>query len=170
MGEWSPIAYELRSVTTTEQCYSQIAKEALAIAWACEQFIHYLLGFSRQIISHWYHLSALKLLMSYLACRTLRFRLCLMPYYFHIVHVPGQSLITTDALSRAPVSSALPCDTALQTEVTTFFASATDSSPASDKCLKPIQSHQVSDEICMQYHHYILFSWLAILTRVTSLT
>ncbi|CAB4038732.1 Transposon Ty3-G Gag-Pol poly, partial [Paramuricea clavata] len=43
-GERKPIAYTSRSMTSTEQCYAQIEKEALATTWACEKFNDYILG------------------------------------------------------------------------------------------------------------------------------
>lgn len=33
---WSPVAYTLRLLTDTEQCYAQIKKEPLALSWAYE--------------------------------------------------------------------------------------------------------------------------------------
>ena len=39
-----PVAYASRAMTATEQRYSQIEKEALTIAWACEKFSDYILG------------------------------------------------------------------------------------------------------------------------------
>jgi hypothetical protein len=43
-GERKPIAYLSRSMTSTEQRYAQIEKEALATTWACEKFNDYILG------------------------------------------------------------------------------------------------------------------------------
>ncbi|XP_024872568.1 uncharacterized protein K02A2.6-like, partial [Temnothorax curvispinosus] len=41
-GQERPIAYASRTMTTTEQKYPQIDKEALAIVWAVQKFFHYL--------------------------------------------------------------------------------------------------------------------------------
>ena len=37
-GDWRPIFYASRSVTSTEQRYAQVEKEALTCTWACEEF------------------------------------------------------------------------------------------------------------------------------------
>ena len=42
--EKKPVAYASRSMTSTEQRYAQIEKEALAITSACEKFNDYILG------------------------------------------------------------------------------------------------------------------------------
>ena len=41
---WEPVAFASRSMTETETCYAQIEKEALATAWACDKFAHYIIG------------------------------------------------------------------------------------------------------------------------------
>ena len=43
-GQWKPVAFASRAMTETEQRYSQIQKEALAIVWACDKFSCYILG------------------------------------------------------------------------------------------------------------------------------
>ena len=40
-GEWQPVSLISRSLTPTEQKYSQIEKEALALTWACEHFAEF---------------------------------------------------------------------------------------------------------------------------------
>ena len=43
-GEWRPVAFASRSMSETECRYAQIEKEALAVTWACEKILRYLLG------------------------------------------------------------------------------------------------------------------------------
>ena len=41
---WKPVAYTSRSMSTTEEHYTQTEKEALAITWTCHKFAMYLVG------------------------------------------------------------------------------------------------------------------------------
>ena len=81
-GELKPVAYISRSMTTTEQRYAQIEKEALALTWACERFSDYLIGLKFHI--HTNHKPLVPLFstkqLEELPLRVQQFRLC-MPFY-----------------------------------------------------------------------------------------
>ena len=104
-GEWKPVAYASRALTSTEQRYAQIEKEALAIAWACDKFNYYLAG--RSFVVETDHKPLLAVLgskeLSKLPIRVQRFRLKMMAYTYSIVYTPGKHLVLADALSRSPV-------------------------------------------------------------------
>ena len=122
---WKPVAYASRSLSDTERRYSQIEKEALAIAWACEKFANYVLGKAIHLETD--HKPLVPLLnrtnLDSLPARVLRFRLRLSRFDYSISHVPGKLLYTADTLSRAPVAST--CSAHIQEEAQTeFFASA----------------------------------------------
>ena len=106
-SEWKPVAYASRAMSETEQRYSQIEKEALSIVWACEKFSDYILGKRVQIETD--HKPLVPLLstthLDRIPPRVLRFRLRLTRFDYTITHVPGKSLCTADALSRAPNKS-----------------------------------------------------------------
>ena len=124
-GEWRSVAYQSRSLSETEQCYSQIKIEALAIIWACECFSRFLLGSTFIIETD--RKPLVRLLntkkLDDLSPRVLCFRLHLMCFTFNIRHVPGKNLITADTLSRAPASCAHFEDKTLRSEVTAFHCS-----------------------------------------------
>ena len=89
--KWLLVAYASRAMTITESRYSQIEKEALAITWACDKFSSYVLG--RHVLLETDH-KPLVPLMTYkhlddLPPQVLRFRLRLMRFDYHIIHVPG---------------------------------------------------------------------------------
>ena len=48
-NQWRPVAYASRAMIPTEQRYTQMEKEALAITWGCERFLQYLLGLPFEI-------------------------------------------------------------------------------------------------------------------------
>ena len=93
-----PIAYASRSMTSTEQRYAQIEKEALATTWACEKFSDFVLG--KEFLIETDH----KPLVPLLGSKCLQGmppriqRLRLMRYSYHIVHVPGKDPTTADTL------------------------------------------------------------------------
>ena len=157
-GEWRPIAFQSRSMTPTEQRYSQIEKEALAATWACERFSHYLVGLPFRFETD--HKPLVPLLstkrLDELPPRIIRFRLRLMRYSFTIHHVPGKDLVTADALSRVPVHSASTAELALQADVDGFVALTTDSLPATDQRLRRSAAR---GSVCNQLITYCAQGW-----------
>lgn len=111
-GVTKPIAYPPRSMTSTEQRYAQIEKEALATTWACEKFSDFILG--KEFTIETDHKPLVRLLGSKclqdMPPRIQRFRMRLMRYSYQVVHVPGKDLTTTDPLSRAPLYRGLTTD------------------------------------------------------------
>lgn len=103
-GSWKPVAYVSRAMSKTEQRYAQIEKEALAVTWACEKFVDYVLGCSITIETD--HKPLVPLLntkcLNMLPPCVLHFRLRLSRFEYTVFHVPGKLLYTADTLSRAP--------------------------------------------------------------------
>ena len=159
-SELRPVAYISRS---TEQRYAQIEKEALALTWACERFSDYLIGISFLIQTDHKPLVPLlsTKLLDELPIRVQRFRMRLLRYDFTISHIPGQDLVTADALSRAPVSNSTASDQLLEEEVDAYIQAVIDSLPASEGRLAEIREAQQQDELCQEVIKYCLEGWPA---------
>ena len=110
--QWQPVACASKSLTSTEEKYAQIEKEALGITWACERFSEYLLGMLFKIETD--HKPLVSLLgvknLEELPVRIQHFRMRLMRFTFTISHVPGKDLTIADTLSRAPATTASDAD------------------------------------------------------------
>ena len=158
-GEMKPVAYASRSMTSTEQRYAQIEKEALATTWACEKFSDYLVGKDFEIETD--HKPLVSLLgsknLDELPPRIQRFRMRLMRYSYTIVHIPGKNIITADALSRAPLKT-VPSEAEIEfTEDTHIYVSSViNGLPASEKRLEEIRQRQEDDEVCIKLREYCL--------------
>ena len=157
-GELKPISYISRSLTPTELQYAQIEKEALAFTWACERFCDYLVGIPFHINTD--HKPLVPLFSSKkldeLPIRVQRFRLRMMRFSFTISHVPGQSLLVADTLSRAPLASD---DTSLQLQTAAYVKAVVQSLPASEKQLERIKQHRQEDEVCQQVVSHCQSGW-----------
>ena len=147
---WKPVAYASRSMSQTEQRYSQIEKEALALVWACEKFSDYILGRLIQLETD--HKPLVPLLstthLDQMPPRVLRFRLRLTRFDYTISHVPGKLLYTADALSWAPD----PSETSPQEyQDTEFLVNALVAYlPAQADRLEQYRKAQRSDSMCSQ--------------------
>ena len=104
-GQWHPVAFASRALTSTEARYAQVEKETLACTWACNRFAEFLLGVDFVLETD--HNPLVTLLgsksLDELPARIQRMRMRMMRFSYSVVHVPGKLLYTADALSRAPL-------------------------------------------------------------------
>ncbi|CAL8069840.1 unnamed protein product [Orchesella dallaii] len=146
-GNLKPVAYGSRTMTTAEQRYAQIEKEALAIVWACERFRDFLMGTTFMIETD--HKPLLPILRTKcvddLSPRLQRFRIRMMRYSYDIKYTPGKELVTADALSRQPLSQT--GDKEFQDEVAAYVCHVVSSLPASDEKLSEIWTAQQKDPV-----------------------
>ena len=95
-----PVAYASRKLSSSEVKFSTVERECLAIVFAVQKFSVYLLGKPFLLeVDHrpLVYLSKMKNLNSRLA----RWSLCLQPYSYTIVYVPGAENVGADFLSRS---------------------------------------------------------------------
>ncbi|KAJ8406924.1 hypothetical protein AAFF_G00292000 [Aldrovandia affinis] len=158
-AEWKPVAYTSRALSSTEQRYAQIEKEALASTWTCERFAEFLIGKSFSIETD--HKPLVPLLgsrnLDELPPRIQRLRMCLMRFSYTISHVPGKEIATADVLSRAPVDSTT--EGLREEEINLYADSVIASLPATEKRLREIQTHQDNDDILRKLKQYCVEGW-----------
>ena len=122
-------------MTATEQRYGQIEKEALALIWDFKRLADYLVSLQFHIETN--HKPLVPLLGSkHLPIRVQHFRMRLMRFLFIISNVPGKHLITTDALSRAPITSFPESEEELLKSVDMYVCAILSTLPATDKRIK----------------------------------
>lgn len=149
--EWRPVACVSRSLTGTEQRYTQEEKEALSVTWARERLRNFL------TTKHFLLEMDLKPLLSLLGSQALdafppqnqRFRMCLMRYSYSIAHVLGKSLWMADTLSRAPVKREETNDETDFLENTNIYVDMIkDNLPASTAYLEELKEQLQRDSVC----------------------
>lgn len=135
------IAYASKSLTQTEQRYSQIEKETLAATWAIQYFHTYLFG--DKFVLHTDHKPLVNILQNPKSSPSARIeRLCLriQQYQFQTVHEPG-SQNPSDYLSRYPQS----IQTAKQDKIEQYVNFITRNSTPKLLSLEEIQSETNND-------------------------
>lgn len=159
---WSPVAYASRSLTSTEQRYAQLEKEALALTWACERFSDFILGLHFDLETD--HKPLVSLLggqaLDALPPRIQRFRMRLMRYSYTISYTPGKSLTTADTLSRAPLTNGVvQADNDLMEDTNIYVDSLMDNLPTSDKYLSELREQLCADSVCALVMKYCVEGW-----------
>jgi len=160
-GELNPVAYISCSMTSTEQRYAQIEKEALALTWACERFADYLLGLNFHINTD--HKPLVPLFstknLEELPIRVQRYRLRMMRFNFTISYVPGRLLVIADTLSRAPVETPSNNDHELAIQSQAFVNLVLQCLPASEQRIEQIKESQQKDRGFVQIMSYCQSQW-----------
>ena len=142
-----PVAFASRTLTDSEKKYAQIAKECLALVWACEDFSRYLCGLESfqlftdhkplvSLINH-HDLDRVPLRCQRLLMRLMRFRA-------KAEHVPGKELVVADTLSRNPLP-ALSETSDTQENVQAYADAAEMERPASPEKIEQIKLATASD-------------------------
>lgn len=163
-GQRRAVAFASRSLTSTEQRYSQTEKEALAVTWAVQRFEEFVRGLQFYIETDHQHLVALlgSMDVDMLPPRIQRFRLKLMRFCYQVLYVPGKQLATADTLSRAPTRQVPSLESSLsQVDNTELFVqetirALTDTLSAH---LHELRQAQASDAECHLLLQYCVKGW-----------
>ena len=156
---WKPVFYASRAMTSTEQRYAQVEKEALAMTWICEKFSDFLIGMNDFTIEtdHKPLLALMKTKqLDELTPRIQRFRMRMMRFSYHVVYTAGKNLATADALSRIPISSPGTEEERKEQEIRAYVRSVMDCLPATDKRLEEVRREQELDETCRSVKGFVL--------------
>lgn len=103
IGSDRPVCYASRTLSETEQKYSTIEKELLAIVWATKYFRPYLFGHKFKIITDHKPLTWLFSLKEPNS-KLVRWRLRLEEFDYEIFYKKGKQNTNADALSRAEIN------------------------------------------------------------------
>ncbi|KAI5707321.1 hypothetical protein M8J77_000189 [Diaphorina citri] len=104
-----PIAYASRSLTSSEQNYSQLDREALAIVFGVTHFYNYLFGKHFTLVTDNQPLTRIfhpnKSLPQMTSARLLRYASFLSGFNYSVQFKKGKDNQNVDCLSRAPIST-----------------------------------------------------------------
>lgn len=150
-----PIAYSSTSLSETQQRYSQIEKELLAVVNGCKKFHYYVYGTKFTIeTDHKPLLGLLQKPIEKLSPRLQRMALELFKYDFTLKHVPGKNLYIADALSRSPTTGVI--DTKfLEGDAARIHSVLT----ASEEKTKELKSATLEDEVLGTLKKFIYQGW-----------
>ncbi len=98
-GEEHPVVYISRKLSTTEQRYAAVEKEALAVKWAVLELKYYLLGRKFTLITDHAPLQWMARAKDTNA-RVTRWFLALQDFHFDVRHRAGTAYANADGLSR----------------------------------------------------------------------
>ena len=104
IGQDKPIAFASRTLSRTEENYSAIEKELLAIVWACKHFRPYLYGNKFTLYTDHQPLVWVYSIKD-ASSKLVRWRLKLEEFDYEIKYRPGKQNVVADGLSRIKIET-----------------------------------------------------------------
>lgn len=100
--EGRPVAFAAKALTETQQRYSQVEKELLAVCFGLMKFKQFLLGRDKVKVEtdHKPLLGLVNKPLHKIPSRLQRMLLHIQPFSFYLVHTPGKCMYVADTLSR----------------------------------------------------------------------
>ena len=157
MQNGQPIAYASKSLTTSQQAYAQIEKEALALVFGCEKFHHYLYG--RDFIVETDHKPlevTIKKPLHLVPMRLHRLRIRLQRYNVTVQYAKGKSIPVADTLSRNGARDGNVSD---EIGLDVYVDAILKQLPVSDVKLEEIRKTTKHDNELQELQKYVQRGW-----------
>ncbi|XP_030838252.1 uncharacterized protein K02A2.6-like [Strongylocentrotus purpuratus] len=155
-GEERPVAYASRTLTKSEQNYSQIEKESLAIIYGVTKFHKYLYGRKFTLLTDHQALTIIfgskKGIPSLAAARLQRWALILMAHQYEIKYRKSTEHANADVLSRFPVKK----ESRLASELPVNYFTYTNAMPLS---AKDISEETRKDLVLSKVLYHVMNGW-----------
>jgi hypothetical protein len=150
-------AYASRSLSKSEQNYSQLEKELFAIVYGCRHYHHYLYGRKVQVITDHRPLESILIKPLHTAPpRIQRLMMYIQPYDLTFKYRAGKEIPVADALSRLHLPD---IDEELHEEIEIFVHSFVKSIPATGSRLEEIKQGTLTDHELQALKTVILEGW-----------
>ena len=152
--QWRPIAYASRALNSSEQNYSQIEKETLAVVFGTEHFNQYVYGIKFLVESDHKPLQSIfQRNIDKAPPRIQRMLLRLQKYDIELKFTPGTDIPIADALSRAnlPTTSKSTLDYQVHLLMSNL--------PVSENKLQEIRTATAKDQVLKKVKEFILNGW-----------
>lgn len=157
-NELEVVAYAFRTLTNSEIKYSQVEKEALALAYAAEHFKDFITGVN--VILETDHKPLIQILQSKpldeLTPRFQRIRMRLMRYNYKVIYVFGKQLFLADCSSRNSVKSINSSEKGFEEEIDHYVHFVISHFPASKNLLQKIKDEQERDYVLLKIKRILL--------------
>ena len=156
--KWSPVAFASRTLTTSEENYCPLEKEALSVVFATQKFHEYLYCRHFDIFNDHKPLKTIfsKSILKAPA-RIQRFLLRLQRYNFTMNYEKGVNMVVTDTLSRAMLSDSTP--EIPEEEISHYVRTVKANLPISDSKFEQFVNETNADPTLQKLKEYVTSGW-----------